>query len=242
MKIENPGLVKTVYLSGPMRGKPDLNRETFKKVQGEMEKAGFKVVNPHDLDGRGAPKAGGTDEEFARKAIKRDLRYLLGNHPANIPSAEGIVLLEGWEKSRGATAEVGVARAIGIPLFFWQKSFLVPAPPDKKETWGTGAQRERKEGKGRYDLISPIALKRLALVLEKGIPEHGARNWEKGMPLSQYLSSAVRHIFQRLEGTKDEDDHAGQASWNLMAFIHTEERIKEGKLPSELDDLPRDKK
>lgn len=38
----------------------------------------------------------------------------------------------------------------------------------KREDFGTGAVRDSREGKGRYDLISPIALKRLAVVYEKG--------------------------------------------------------------------------
>lgn len=103
--------------------------------------------------------------------------------------------------------------------------------------YDSGAQRERAEGKGRYDLISPRALKRLAIVMEKGAKKYAARNWEKGMPLSNYLDSALRHLNQYLEGMRNED-HLGHAMFNIMALIHTEEEINEGFLPESLLDIP----
>jgi len=107
----------------------------------------------------------------------------------------------------------------------------------ERHEYETGALRENAPGKGRYDLISPIFLQRLAIVLEKGAEKYADRNWEKGMPLGRYLDSAIRHLEQVLEG-KDDEDHAGQSSWNIMAFIHTKEMIDRGLLPKELDDLP----
>lgn len=96
----------------------------------------------------------------------------------------------------------------------------------------TGSHRERAEGKGRYDLISPIALRRLAIVMEKGAKKYATRNWEKGQPLSFYMDSALRHLNQHLEGQRDED-HLGQCMFNVMAMMHTEEQMPE------LDDLPK---
>ena len=107
----------------------------------------------------------------------------------------------------------------------------------RRHEYQSGALRENAPGKGRYELISPIFLRRLAIVMEKGAAKYKDRNWEKGMPLGKYLDSALRHIEQVLEGLTDED-HAGQASFNLMAFIHTKEMIDRGLLPKELDDLP----
>lgn len=106
-----------------------------------------------------------------------------------------------------------------------------------RRTFETGAQRDRAKGKGRYDLISPIAIHRLATVLEKGAEKYAARNWEKGMHLSNYIDSAQRHLYNYLEGKRDED-HMGQAFWNIMAFIHTEEMISRGQLPADLNDIP----
>jgi len=107
----------------------------------------------------------------------------------------------------------------------------------KRKHFDTGAVRENAPDKGRYDLISPIMLHRLAIVMEKGGKKYCDRNWEKGMPLHRYLDAALRHTYQRLEGMIDED-HIVQAIANLMFFVHTEEMIKRGVLPKELDDLP----
>jgi len=45
-----------------------------------------------------------------------------------------------------------------------------------------------------------------------------------------------RHLLGLAEGDNSED-HAGAILWNASAWIWTEEKIKEGKLPSELDDI-----
>jgi hypothetical protein len=35
-----------------------------------------------------------------------------------------------------------------------------------------------------------------------------------------------------------DEDHLAAAAWNVMAMIHTEERVAAGLLPDGLDDLP----
>jgi len=107
----------------------------------------------------------------------------------------------------------------------------------KREKFNSGAVRDTRENKGRYDLISPIALRRLAVVYEKGTKKYSDRNWERGMPIGRYLDSAIRHIQQYIEGYREED-HLAQSVWNLFCVLHTEEMIKRGLLPKELDDLP----
>ncbi len=104
------------------------------------------------------------------------------------------------------------------------------------ETWSTGSRRDSREGKGRYDLLPPYAISRLAAVYERGGARYGDRNWEKGQPLSRFLDSALRHTFQVLEGKTDED-HAMHAAWNLLAYVEIRQRISDGRLPVELNDL-----
>lgn len=107
----------------------------------------------------------------------------------------------------------------------------------KRQEFNTGSVRDTQEGKGRFDLISPISLKRLARHYENGARKYGDRNWEKGQPLSRYIDSALRHINAFKEGNRDED-HVIAAGWNLLALAHTEEMIRRGLLPKELNDLP----
>jgi hypothetical protein len=76
------------------------------------------------------------------------------------------------------------------------------------------------------------------VVTKKGAKRYGERNWEKGQPLSRYLDSCLRHLFQHLEGRTDEK-HGVAALWNLCALIWTEDAIEKDLLPKTLDDLKR---
>ena len=107
----------------------------------------------------------------------------------------------------------------------------------KRTTFESGAKREVLQGKGRFDLVSPVMLARLAVIMERGAAKYSDRNWEKGMPLSRFVDSAYRHLTQYLFGQRDED-HVGQAIFNLMALLHTQAMIDNGKLPESLNDLP----
>jgi len=107
----------------------------------------------------------------------------------------------------------------------------------KRQNFSTGSVRDTRDGKGRYDLITPIALQRLAKHYENGAIKYASRNWEKGQELSRYFDSTIRHLYNYLEGKRDED-HLAAALWNIAAMIHTEEMIERGLLPKELSDLP----
>ena len=103
--------------------------------------------------------------------------------------------------------------------------------------FGTGSVRDMRIGKGRFDLISPLALKRFAVHFENGARKYGDRNWEKGQYLSAFLDSAIRHLYCYLEGDRSED-HLAAAMWNAHCAIHTEEMIERGLLPKFLNNLP----
>ncbi len=106
----------------------------------------------------------------------------------------------------------------------------------KRENFKTGSRRDTREGKGRYDLLPPRAMKLLARHFEEGAKKYGDNNWLKGQPLSRYMDSGMRHAFNHLQGMRDEP-HLIAAIWNFIALVETQERIKEGLLPKELNDL-----
>jgi hypothetical protein len=119
-----------------------------------------------------------------------------------------------------------------------RKGFIVKDADGGREHYKSGMIRDIRTGKGRFDLISPFVLKRLADIYEKGAIKYEDRNWEKGCPLSRFLDSALRHLVQFMAGVGDED-HLGQCIWNLVAIVHFEELIGAGLRPKGLDDLPR---
>ena len=106
-----------------------------------------------------------------------------------------------------------------------------------RQEFNTGSVRDTNKGKPRYDLITPIALYRLAIHYANGSVKYGDRNWEKGQPLSRYIESTERHLQKMKIGLQDED-HEAAIIWNIMAFIHTKTMIEGGALPKELNDLP----
>lgn len=110
-----------------------------------------------------------------------------------------------------------------------------PDAPFAKATFATGASRSCDAGRGRFDLIPYEAMQSLARRYEMGVPRFGARNWEKGQPLSRLLSSLRRHAHQ--VGYDFSEDHIGAVLWNAAAFVTMVERMRAGILPRTLDDI-----
>lgn len=107
----------------------------------------------------------------------------------------------------------------------------------ERQEFSTGAVRDKKDGKGRFDLLPPRTIRALAIHYQKGGLKYLPRNWEQGIPIGEFIDSGLRHIFDYVEGKTDEN-HLIAAIWNLCGAYETLERIKEGILPKELDDLP----
>jgi hypothetical protein len=110
------------------------------------------------------------------------------------------------------------------------------ADSGQRQSFVTGSQRDKRDGKGRYDLLPMFALEQLALHFEQGAKKYGERNWEKGQPLSRFVDSALRHIAKYMQGSRAEN-HIIAAAWNALCFVETRELITQGKLPKALDDV-----
>lgn len=94
---------------------------------------------------------------------------------------------------------------------------------EERREYDTGAVRSADCEKTRYDLISPIGLRRLAETYAEGAEKFGAFNWENGMPVTDLLNHAIAHIYKFLSGSRDEDD-LGHAAWNILGAIHSLEK------------------
>jgi len=108
----------TAYIAGPMRGFERFNRPAFDAARDRLERLGWDVVSPADLD-----REAGLDEMALpddwdwhtlpkhfnlREAMRRDL--------AAIVDCDAVAVLPGWRKSTGARAEVEVALWGGLML------------------------------------------------------------------------------------------------------------------------------
>lgn len=101
----------------------------------------------------------------------------------------------------------------------------------EREHFDSGAVRDTTIGKGRFDLVSPEMFFRLTKWLELGASKYNDRNWEKGIPISRCVDSAMRHLVKYLDGWDDED-HLAAVVTNCMFIMHFE------KHKSSMQDLP----
>ncbi len=109
-----------VYISGPMRGKPDRNFPAFDRAAALGRSLGWTVFNPADADRLHESKPEDiaafnalSYAEQCRVYASRDCQILL-----NFRAEEGdaIALLPGWVDSTGARAELALARWVQLMI------------------------------------------------------------------------------------------------------------------------------
>ena len=93
-----------VYISGPMTGIPDNNRDEFSRMASLLQAKGHEPVNPHDI----------AVEVNARIKDPKYLDYLKADLSV-LMTCDAYVLLDGWGDSRGARIEKSHADDVGIP-------------------------------------------------------------------------------------------------------------------------------
>ncbi len=112
-----------LYVAGPMTGIPSFNIPAFDAAAAMLRAAGHDVISPAELDdpriraislasedGRIATLEthGATWGDF----LARDVKLLADD------GIEGVAVLPGWDKSRGARLETFVASAMcGLPIY-----------------------------------------------------------------------------------------------------------------------------
>jgi Domain of unknown function (DUF4406) len=107
-----------------MTGYPNWNFPAFFEAEKQLEKLGYEVINPAHNDGatvqEALESAGPVDRpnNLWSDYMKRDLPHVM--------NVDMVCLLPGWQKSKGASLEVTVAKAIGLPLMVFKEGQLVP--------------------------------------------------------------------------------------------------------------------
>lgn len=105
-----------LYLSGPMSGLPDSNRPAFTAATKKLRAQGHSVVCPTELDFLPVPEE---KHEAYRKLLWRT--FIIRDVAMILTCAfDAVVVLPGWERSRGARMEVIAAVMIGLPIL-WAK-------------------------------------------------------------------------------------------------------------------------
>ena len=98
----------------------------------------------------------------------------------------------------------------------------------KREEFTSGMVRDTQDDKPRYDLIDRSFLKRWAELMARGAKKYGEENWRKAAgeaELKRFRASAVRHMYQWLDGDTTED-HAAAVAFNLAGAEMVSEKIE----------------
>ena len=75
-----------------------------------------------------------------------------------------------------------------------------------------------KSGESERSYAEPLMLNRLQGLMDRGAAKYSADNWKKGMPLSVYFNSAVRHLFMWFFGDRRED-HLAAVIFNVQCIM-----------------------
>lgn len=103
--IRDVGRRATIYISGKMTGLEDLGKGSMDSVEEGLREIGFlNIINPYYEVDQGA--------HFTwTEAMVIDIHQIL------VRDVKAMVLIEGWEESKGAYLEVLLFLALGIPIF-----------------------------------------------------------------------------------------------------------------------------
>ena len=113
---------KSLYLAGPMSGVPKFNYPLFESAADHLRSLGYSIVSPAELDDAEVyaygmqSTTGNLEEQTAATGqswgdfLARDLKLL-------VDKCDGIVLLNKWERSKGARQELFTALNLGYSKF-----------------------------------------------------------------------------------------------------------------------------
>lgn len=93
--------MKRIYIAGPMTGFPELNFPSFHAAAARIREMGHDAVNPAEIN----PDKGMSWKD----CMKTDIAALV--------TCDAIHLLDGWEKSKGATLEAHIAERLELEVF-----------------------------------------------------------------------------------------------------------------------------
>lgn len=109
-----PPLDRTYYLSGPISGDIESNTRKFVEACVELRARGYKIVSPVEV----------CDEQLATTKQAPDWQWYMRRDIEAMVSdeVEGIIMLPGWENSRGAKVELSIARALSYRCFTYEEA------------------------------------------------------------------------------------------------------------------------
>ncbi len=95
--------MKRIYIAGPISNIPDGNFSAFAEADAALRAAGWLVSNPHVVCAH-LPASSTTWTTYMRHCVRA------------LSHCDAVALLPGYEKSKGAMAELNLAVALGLDV------------------------------------------------------------------------------------------------------------------------------
>lgn len=222
--------MKSIYIAGPMTGLPEFNFPAFREAAQKYRDLGFAVISPAELDEQADFDPAGMTGNEDLTLHGFSLRNILARDLELVSTVDGLILLKGWEKSKGARAELALAAA--LDLWVIEDEFggeptsataLVPRFGKAKAEVGTGEVRTTSSTGAQkgvkpeaYALLPVEALAEVARHYGKGAEKYAAHNWRKGYEWSKSYSALQRHANAFWNG---EDTDAETGSHHMAGVI-----------------------
>lgn len=198
-----------------MSGIPEHNFPAFRNAAEDLRGRGIEVESPVEMDeaeGYDGTTGGDVPSGSAQWAhfLLRDLMVIAK------PEVEAVVVLPGWERSRGAGHETRWARDLGKPILTFPTLHPVSEGEVRVINSETGGVKGRKAE--RMDLL-PWDVLRLDVAphYAKGAEKYEDNNWRRGYSWSLSFGAMQRHAAQFWAG-EDIDGETGTPHMAAVAF------------------------
>jgi hypothetical protein len=222
------------YLAGPMRGYPDFNFPAFDEATARLRAVGWEVVNPAEVD----RARYGQDFNLSETGDLADIpdfdlaEALLADLTIIAREVDCIVLLPGWEESKGTITETSLATALGKPVYELELAIASASAvtltdlrvhPGDGEVRTTSAKGGEKGVKlARYDLIPTGPLRQLAEHYGVGAQKYDDHQYRKGYEWGKSFAALQRHTWAFWNG-EDIDAETGSlhiiaAAWHCLTL------------------------
>jgi len=225
-----------VYLAGPMRGYKYYNFPAFHKIANELRTFWAEVVSPAELDVLDGydPMTLPEDNDWNKfpsdfpmtfdECVSRDIQHLL--------TCDTIYLLKGWEESKGARAELAVAKWRGLDVLYEEDNLAdliskdavhIEEIADKGvlcDPKQTNPKQELGDDKTPLYLFPATARAAGAYAMAEGLLKYGRSNYRvAGVRASTYYSALNRHMDKWFEGEDIDPDSSLPHLWKALACV-----------------------